>query len=90
VFDALPADALACNAQATEVSCWRWRERRLEDAEKAVDSLHAVLAKLAEVQRVADEAKQRARTRTIAAREAHPTTGERPAAPFSAKLTVRK
>jgi hypothetical protein len=57
-FDGLPADALACGATATEVSCW-WRERASpEEAEKAVDSLRAALAKLAEVQRVADEAKQ--------------------------------
>ena len=58
VLDELPVDALACSAQATEVACW-WLERApAETAEAAVDSLHVVLRKLSEVQRVADAAKQ--------------------------------
>jgi hypothetical protein len=57
-FAALPPDALAVGARAGEVSCW-WRERATaQDAEKAVDLLHAALAKLAEVQQAADAAKQ--------------------------------
>ena len=50
----LPADALACAAQQSEVACW-WRERvSAEEALAAVDALYETLAKVAEIQRVAD------------------------------------
>jgi len=56
IVAALPADALACGAQASEVACW-WRENVVaENAEKSVESLHDALAKLAELQRVTDAA----------------------------------
>ena len=47
----LPDDALACAADASEVACW-WRERAsAETAINVVDSLHAALVKLEEIQR---------------------------------------
>jgi hypothetical protein len=50
----LPDDALACGADASEVACW-WRERAsAETAIAVVDSLHAALVKLEEIQRAAD------------------------------------
>lgn len=56
IVDALPADALACSAHSTEVGCW-WRERAAADtAEKSVESLHATLAKLLELQCLTDAA----------------------------------
>ncbi len=52
----LPDDALACAADASEVACW-WRERAsAETAIQVVDSLHATLVKLQEIQRAADAA----------------------------------
>lgn len=51
---ALPADALACSAQPSEVACW-WRERATADtAESSVDSVHSALDGLLEIQRVTD------------------------------------
>ena len=51
----LPADALACAADARETSCW-WRERAEQnDAESSVDRLAALLDKLAEIQKLAHE-----------------------------------
>ncbi len=50
----LPDDALACAADASEVACW-WRERAsAENAVATVDSLHATLQKLEQIQRAAD------------------------------------
>jgi hypothetical protein len=58
IIAAVPADTLACSAQATEVACW-WRENATaENAENSVDSLRATLAKLAELQRLIDAAKR--------------------------------
>ena len=46
----LPADALACAADASQVACW-WRERASsENAVASVDALHETLTKLAEIQ----------------------------------------
>jgi len=51
----LPADALACAADARETSCW-WRERAAQDdAESSVDRLAALLDKLAEIQMLAHD-----------------------------------
>ena len=51
----LPADALACAADARETSCW-WRERvDAQRAESSVDELVALLNKLAEIQMLAHE-----------------------------------
>jgi hypothetical protein len=51
----LPADALACGADAREASCW-WRERiEAQHAESSVDELVALLNKLAEIQMLAHE-----------------------------------
>ena len=51
----LPADALACAANARETSCW-WHERAAQDdAESSVDRLAALLDKLAEIQMLAHE-----------------------------------
>ncbi len=56
VLRKLPSDALACAADASEVSCW-WRERATaEDAEASVDRLHDLLQNLAEIQLLADAA----------------------------------
>ena len=56
VVGALPADALGCAAETTEVACW-WRERGVaEGSESSVDILHGAMVKLAEVQRVVDAA----------------------------------
>jgi len=50
----LPADALACAADASEVACW-WRERASgENAVASVDALHGSLTELSEIQRAAD------------------------------------
>lgn len=58
IIAAFPADTLAAGAQATEVACW-WRENTTaENAENSVDSLHAALVKLAELQRLIDAAKR--------------------------------
>lgn len=54
VVGTLPADALACAADSSEVACW-WRERAgAEDAIARVDALHDSLTKLVEIQRLAD------------------------------------
>jgi len=59
IVAALPADALACGAQASEVACW-WREHAAaENAERSVELLHETLVKLAELQRVTDAAQGR-------------------------------
>jgi len=51
----LPADALACAADARETICW-WRERvAAEHAESSVDRLADLLNKLAEIQKLAHE-----------------------------------
>lgn len=58
IIAAFPPDTLACGAQATEVACW-WRENTTaENAENSVDSLHAALVKLSELQRLIDAAKR--------------------------------
>jgi hypothetical protein len=55
VLRELPADALACAADARETSCW-WRERAdAEHAESSVDQLVVSLNKLAEIQMLAHE-----------------------------------
>jgi hypothetical protein len=54
VMRTLPADALACAADASQVACW-WRERATgENALASVDALHESLTKLGEIQRAAD------------------------------------
>jgi hypothetical protein len=56
VLREVPPDALACAADASEVSCW-WRERATaEDAEASVDRMHVLLQNLAEIQLLADAA----------------------------------
>lgn len=56
VLREVPPDALACAADASEVSCW-WRERAsAEDAEASVDRMHALLENLAQIQMLADAA----------------------------------